>query len=159
MSIEAAVVIGKDGEPLLWHTPNGCGPSRIPDSRDLWLFLWENRDEVLGIAHTHPGSGYPSPSYEDVTTFAAIESGLGRRLVWWILTSDETKEFCWKGPEKYEYRENHIYSQISERMEPASFVELAKKHRPYLSVVPVPEWVEELRGLSYHREPDLIEES
>ena len=158
MSVEAAVVIGLDGQPILWHTPDGCGPSRIPDSRDLWEVLWENRDNLWGIAHTHPGSGKPYPSHTDVTTFAAVESGLGARLAWWILTADELKEFVWKGPEKYEYRENHLYCPKTKNMEPSAFVALnLKKPGEFPSEWKVPEWVMELRGISYH-DPEWIEE-
>ena len=152
-NVEAAVVIGMDGQPIFWHTPDGCGPSRIPDSRDLWAFLWDNRDNVMGIAHTHPGSGKPFPSHEDVTTFAAIESGFGRRLLWWILTADGANEFTWKGPEKYEYKVNDMYCPKTKSMEPTAFVAAnLKKPGEFPTGWVVPEWVEELRQLSYEME-------
>jgi len=95
MSMEAGVVLGWKGvvgdseeEPLYWHTPGDRSGTALPDSRDLWDFMWKNRDRITGFAHTHPGFGLPSPSHTDLTTFAAIESGLGSRLDWWILSSD-----------------------------------------------------------------------
>jgi hypothetical protein len=75
----------------------------LPDSRDLWDVIQENKDRVMGFAHSHPGSGIPAPSFEDVSTFAAIEAALGKRLVWWITSSDSFSEWCWVGPHKWDY--------------------------------------------------------
>lgn len=90
--IEAGVVIGIDGQALHWHLPPGRSGGRLPDSRDLWDVLWSahQRKQLRGFAHSHPGSGTPSPSQEDVSTFVAIESALGRSFDWWISSSDET---------------------------------------------------------------------
>ena len=85
---EAYAVLGKDQKVLLMQLPGGGSSVAIPDSRNLWEFIWEHRDEITGIAHTHPGGGIPGPSYEDLTTFRAIEKGLGKRLEWWIATKD-----------------------------------------------------------------------
>lgn len=85
--IETAVVIGKRG-PLYWHLPPGRSGGSIPDSRRLWDVIWENRKEIVGIAHTHPGSGPTGPSTTDLTTFGAIERALGMKLRWWIASSD-----------------------------------------------------------------------
>jgi hypothetical protein len=103
MSIEAGVLIGLDLEVLHWHLPNNRSGGTLPDSRDLWDVIWENRDRVMGFAHSHPGSGTPMPSYEDVTTFASVEAALGKRLVWWITSSDGFSEWCWVGPKKLDY--------------------------------------------------------
>ncbi len=98
--IEAGVVIGPNG-PIYWHLPSGRTGGSIPDSHALWQIFWENRKvRVLGFAHTHPGSGWPSPSMTDLTTFAAVEAGLGRRLVWWIASSDAISMIHWKGPDR-----------------------------------------------------------
>jgi hypothetical protein len=86
--IEAGVVLGFDEEPLYWHTPPGRSGGSLPDSRSLWDVLWEHRDDLMGFAHTHPGAGVPGPSHTDLTTFAAVEAGLGVRLLWWIVSSD-----------------------------------------------------------------------
>lgn len=103
MSIEAGVLVGLDLEVLHWHLPNDRSGGSLPDSRDLWDVIWEHRDRVMGFAHSHPGSGIPAPSYEDVTTFAGVEAALGKRLVWWITSSDHFSEWCWVGPGKLDY--------------------------------------------------------
>jgi proteasome lid subunit RPN8/RPN11 len=103
MMMEAGLVIGSDGEPIRVHLPSGRSSTYLPDSRELWEFLWEHKESVAGIAHSHPGSGIPGPSHEDITTFAAIEAGLGRRLSWWIASSDMSVLVRWKGPERLDY--------------------------------------------------------
>jgi hypothetical protein len=104
--IEAGVVIDKSGEPLFWHLPPGRTAGSLPDSRPLWDVLWDafNADTLLGFAHSHPGSGVPGPSYSDVTTFAAVEAALGKRLDWWITSSDRVVQLRWAGPDKLSYR-------------------------------------------------------
>ncbi len=94
MSIEAALVIWKDGTSVL-HEPDGRSSVRIPDTQSLWDLLFENRDRLEGVAHTHPGNGYPQPSHEDLTTFAAVEKGLGIRTNWWILSRDSSVLVRW----------------------------------------------------------------
>ena len=101
--MEAGVLIRYDNTPIYWHTPVGRSSGSLPDSNELWNQIWNNRDHILGFAHSHPGSGIPRPSYEDVTTFAAIEAALGRRLVWWITSSDKVSIVNWQGPKKLEY--------------------------------------------------------
>lgn len=105
MSIEAGVLVDLDCEPLFWHLPVNRGGASLPDSRPLWDTIWENRDRILGFAHSHPGYGMPGPSYEDVTTFAAIEAALGKRWVWWITSADSFVELCWVGPGKLDYKQ------------------------------------------------------
>jgi proteasome lid subunit RPN8/RPN11 len=119
---EAAVVVSVDGEPLFWHRPESRTVVSLPDSKTLWDVLWDHRDRLAGVAHTHPGSGVPSPSHTDVTTFAAIESGLGRKLFWWILSADVVIVCWWVGPERLAYAKG--------------------------TVDEVPTWAEELRRLS-----------
>jgi hypothetical protein len=92
-----------EGKPIHWHLPPGRSGGSLPDSRDLWDVIWENRGNISGFAHSHPGSGLPGPSYTDVTTFAAIEAALGRRLDWFITSSDSFVLFRWKGPDKLTY--------------------------------------------------------
>ena len=102
--IEAGVVV-VGFEPVFWHSPAGRTGGSLPDSRELWDVLWDlrqNRSEV-GFAHSHPGTGVPGPSWTDITTFAAIELGLGRRLTWWITSSDHVIELTWRGPGKLGY--------------------------------------------------------
>lgn len=92
---ESAVVVGLDGSPLYWHLPQGRTAVSIPDTRDLWDVLWEHRANLSGVAHSHPGSGRPTPSQTDLTTFSAIEAGLGQRFNWWICNSDQVIVIRW----------------------------------------------------------------
>jgi len=81
---EHAVVFDMYGSALSWH--RGISPVEIQDSRALWDTLWEHRCTVGGVAHSHPGyDDVPTPSATDLTTFSAIERGLGRRLLWPIV--------------------------------------------------------------------------
>ena len=82
--LEAGVLIDLDGNVLFEHTPQGRSVAYLPDSQDLWSAIWESRDRVRGFAHSHPRGGSPTPSHTDVTTFHAIELGLGKKLDWWV---------------------------------------------------------------------------
>lgn len=104
MTIEVGVLVDLDFEPIYWHQPEGSDTAALPDSRVLWEVIWQCRDRVLGFAHSHPGRGEPGPSHEDLTTFAAIESALGKRLVWWITSEDVSVELGWMGPSRLDYR-------------------------------------------------------
>jgi proteasome lid subunit RPN8/RPN11 len=101
--IEAGVVVGLDGSALHWHLPADRSTGALPDSPDLWEVLWSRRQDVLGFAHSHPGAGQPGPSWTDLTTFAAIEAGLGRRLIWWITSADRLIALRWRGPGQHDY--------------------------------------------------------
>lgn len=109
--IEVGVVISGLGEPIFWHQPAGRTGGSIPDTRELWDVLWEARDTVKGFAHSHPGGGVPGPSWTDVTTFAAIEAALGRRLDWWITSSERLVVLNWQGPGRHTYRSEVILSE------------------------------------------------
>jgi len=104
MIAEAALVFDKWGVPIFWHTPTDRSGGALPDSRSLWEVLWENRADLGGIAHTHPWNGLSGPSHTDVTTFHAVEMGLGKRLVWPIVTFTHVHYMVWAGPDKYDYR-------------------------------------------------------
>jgi len=90
--IETGVVINVHGEPIFWHAPGGRSSVALPDSRTLWDALWQAHQAgwLAGFAHTHPGTGQPHPSREDMSSFIAIENALGRPLDWWIVSSDIT---------------------------------------------------------------------
>ncbi|MGF1465646.1 MAG: hypothetical protein ACFCGT_05900 [Sandaracinaceae bacterium] len=95
MKGEVAVVLGPDEEVLHWHLPPDRTAASLPDSRELWEVLWEARATVLGVAHTHPGRGRPVPSTVDLTTFRAVELGLGRTLTWWVASQDRLVVCRW----------------------------------------------------------------
>lgn len=102
--IEAGLLIGlsphdppQPNYVLYFHNPAGRDEASLPDSHDLWRAIWERRETVTGFAHSHPGYGSPRPSSTDLSTFAAIEAGLGKRLRWWIATSDQLGYWEWDG--------------------------------------------------------------
>ena len=57
----------------------------IPDNRERWEIIWEHRDEITEIAHSHPGE-FLDFSSEDLTTMEAVEAGTGKRFTWSIIT-------------------------------------------------------------------------
>jgi hypothetical protein len=101
--IEVALVFDPSGKTIYWHDPPGRTAVSIPDSSLLWKVIWEHRKNLGGVAHTHPWVGEPHPSWEDRTTFVAIEDGLGRRLIWPIVTFSTIRYFRWVGPDRYNY--------------------------------------------------------
>jgi hypothetical protein len=111
--MEAGVVIDNNGEPIHWHTPNDRSSGHIPDSRPLWIIFKENRDRMVGFAHSHPGGGVPGPSWTDITTFEANESGLKKRLKWWIVSSEATVVAEWVGPDKFDYEVTPVEDEPS----------------------------------------------
>jgi len=84
--MEVALVFDTNGNTICFHDPKGCTGGSIPDSRDLWEVIWENRERLGGVAHTHPWDGPAFPSHTDVTTFEAIERALGKSLLWPVVT-------------------------------------------------------------------------
>jgi hypothetical protein len=59
--------------------------TKIPDLRDRWEVIWQYRNEITEIAHSHPGELLDF-SHEDLTTMEAIEAGTGRIFTWSIIT-------------------------------------------------------------------------
>ena len=92
MALEFGLVFDRDGKTIAWF--GGKSGGSIPDTRDLWEVLWENRDRLGGVAHTHPWHGEAWPSTTDVTTFRAVELGLGRELIWPVVTFSEVGYFA-----------------------------------------------------------------
>ena len=60
----------------------------IPDSRARWGAIWENREILTEVVHTHPG-GLLRFSEEDLTTMEAVEAALGKPLRWSMVTEGE----------------------------------------------------------------------
>mgnify|MGYP001817973532 CR=1 FL=1 len=138
--IEAAFVFDIDGNVIAWHLPPGRSGGSIPDSRDLWSVMWENREILGGVAHTHPWRGTPWPSGIDVTTFSACERGLGRRLVWPIITFDRILCFRWRK---------------TKRDEPGSYMELPESSKDYPQLLEHDiERLRELSGKQTHEADD-----
>jgi hypothetical protein len=101
--MEAGLVFDKYGALIHWHLPPDRSAGALPDSQTLWEVLWNTRQWLGGVAHTHPWSGASGPSGTDVTTFAAVEKGLGQRLVWPVVTFTEVGYFEWVGPDRLDY--------------------------------------------------------
>ena len=59
--------------------------TRIPDERERWETIWEHRDEIIEIVHSHPGELLDF-SHEDLTTMEAVEAGTGKAFIWSIVT-------------------------------------------------------------------------
>ncbi len=59
----------------------------IPDLRERWETIWEHRNEITEIVHTHPGN-FLGFSHEDLTTMQAVEAGTGRKFAWSIVTAE-----------------------------------------------------------------------
>lgn len=87
--METALVFDRNGKTICFHEPKGRSGGSIPDTRDLWEVIWENRENLGGVAHTHPWDGPAHPSLTDMTTFDAIEKALGRNLLWPVVTFTE----------------------------------------------------------------------
>lgn len=122
--LEAGLIVGLEGQPLCWHTPQNRTSVALPDVRSFWDAIWDHRHQILGIAHSHPGRGIVAPSHEDITTFIAVEEGLGKRLFWWIVN------------------ENHI---LVMKWESGCYFPT------YLAPKETPSWVPELRRLSEYQ--------
>ena len=74
---EVFFLIGRGGA-ILWSDV-GESAVKIPDSRERWDAIWERRERVEELAHSHP-IGPARFSNEDLTTMEALDSGLGKAL-------------------------------------------------------------------------------
>ena len=80
---EVLLVLGAR-DVVLWADASD-DPSRLPDSRERWEALWSLRDSLVEIAHTHP-LGPLAFSSEDESTMRALVDGLGRAIVFSVVT-------------------------------------------------------------------------
>ncbi len=135
--IECGVVIDKEGCPFHWHLPPGRTAGSIPDTRNLWDVFWEHRENLMGFAHSHPGSGIPGPSQTDLSTFVAIEAALGQRLDWWITSSTSLIVCNWVADERPPWGKYSYTSRTG-----------AKSIYQATGLFNEPQWVDELRAHS-----------
>lgn len=118
LMMEVALVFDRDGKTIHWHLPPGRDNGSIPDTRSLWEVLWANRAIVCGVAHTHPWDGPAWPSPIDVTTFRAIELGLGRPLLWPVVTFTELRCFEFnEGASQYQKAEPLVLEDVEKLRE------------------------------------------
>jgi hypothetical protein len=82
---EVFFLVGDGGKVL--YRDDGESATRIADSRTRWEAIWAHRDELVELAHSHP-VGPLAFSSEDETTIVALESALGRRLVFSVVAAD-----------------------------------------------------------------------
>lgn len=82
---EVCFLIDHDGA-ILWSDASDH-PASMPDSRERWTRIWELRERLAEIAHSHPGGGLHFSS-TDEETMAAINAGLGRRMTYSVITPD-----------------------------------------------------------------------
>ena len=73
-------------ETVLWSDASSS-PVALPDSRQRWEAVWSRREQLVEIAHTHPLGGAHF-SAEDESTMLAIDSGLGKKLRYSVVTPD-----------------------------------------------------------------------
>ena len=66
------------GGAVLWSDASRS-PVALPDRRGRWEMIWQLRDELAEIAHSHP-VGPAAFSAEDESTMDAIDSALGRAV-------------------------------------------------------------------------------
>jgi hypothetical protein len=71
---EVFFVIGRDGA-ILWSDASSS-PVALPDSRARWDAIWQHRERLGELAHSHP-VGPERFSREDETTMEALDSALG----------------------------------------------------------------------------------
>lgn len=80
---EVCFLVSHAGE-VLWSDASES-PLALPDSRARWEAIWGHREVLAEIAHSHP-AGPDAFSGEDVTTMAALDVALGRRLRFSLVT-------------------------------------------------------------------------
>lgn len=82
---EVCFIIGSR-DTVLWSDASDS-PVALPDSRARWEAIWSRRDDIVEIAHTHPLGGAHF-SQQDETTMTALDTALGRSLIYSVVTPD-----------------------------------------------------------------------
>jgi hypothetical protein len=82
---EVCFLIGKGGA-ILW-SDTGASAVALPDSRARWEAIWDSREVLEEIAHSHP-VGPLAFSNEDETTMEALTSALGKPIVFSVVAPD-----------------------------------------------------------------------
>ena len=80
---EVCLLIGRGGA-ILWADAS-TSPAALPDSRARWQAIWQHRDELEDIVHSHP-MGPAAFSAEDESTMEALDSALGRAMRYSVVT-------------------------------------------------------------------------
>jgi len=85
MKREVCFLLGVDGE-VLWTDASESAVA-LPDSRARWEAIWQHRETLTAIVHSHP-VGPRAFSHEDLTTMEALDAALGRPLLYLVLAPD-----------------------------------------------------------------------
>lgn len=83
MMREVCFLIGTDGQVL--YSDASSSPSSMPDSRQRWQAIWDRRDVLVEIAHSHP-RGPAAFSSTDESTMSALSGALGRAPRYSVVT-------------------------------------------------------------------------
>lgn len=142
--LETAVVFNYLGKAIYWHMPSNRTSQKIPDSQKLWDFLWDNREHVAGIAHTHVLHSKNKLSYIDMVTFTAIESALGKRLHWLLISTDHIAEYYCKTGQQFIYTPNMIYNWLENSYQSVFLYTVFGWESAIW-----PKWIKKLVSLSY----------
>ena len=84
---EVCFLIGKGGA-ILWSDASDS-PVALPDSRTRWEAIWDNREHLEVIAHSHP-VGPAAFSAEDVSTMEALDAALGKSMHYMVVAPRKT---------------------------------------------------------------------
>ena len=79
---EVCLLIDRDGR-ILWADAS-TSAARLPDSRARWEAIWEHRNVLAAVAHSHP-VGPAAFSAEDRSTMTAIDAALGTSLLYFVV--------------------------------------------------------------------------
>ena len=82
---EVCLLITKNGT-IVWSDA-GDNALALPDSRARWEAIWNNREELAEIVHSHP-VGPRAFSHEDETTMEALDAALGKALRFSVLAPE-----------------------------------------------------------------------
>ena len=82
---EVCLLIGNNAA-VLWSDAS-TSPSAMPDSRQRWQAIWERREELVEITHSHP-HGPAHFSAEDESTMNALTSALGSAVRFSVVTPE-----------------------------------------------------------------------
>jgi hypothetical protein len=91
-SREVEFALSHDHDIIGWRA-GGMGGTA--DSRSWFDVLWNNRDRLLGMAHTHPDAGHKAgvhPSSIDLNSWQSLEIGFGFRLLNYVVNRSSVCE-------------------------------------------------------------------
>ena len=92
MKREVCFLIDRNGE-ILWSDASSS-PLALPDSRERWEAIWQHRNELVELAHSHP-LGPEQFSAEDTSTMRALDDALGKQLLFSLVTP---RQYLLRGP-------------------------------------------------------------